>query len=42
MKHYSGLDVSMKEMAICVVDEKPKVGSEGKATGSAPRSRRPA
>ncbi len=30
MKRYAGLDVSIKETAICVVDEKRKVVREGK------------
>jgi predicted NBD/HSP70 family sugar kinase len=29
MKHYVGLDVSMKETSICVVDETRKVVKEG-------------
>jgi transposase len=37
MKHYAGLDVSMKETAICVVDEKRKVVREGKV-GSEPET----
>ena len=37
MKHYAGLDVSMKETAICVVDEKRKVVKEGKV-GSEPET----
>ena len=39
MKHYVGLDVSMKETAICVVDEKRKVVKEGKVGRSPRRSR---
>ena len=31
MKHYVGLDVSLKETAICVVDENGVVIREGKA-----------
>ena len=31
MKHYLGLDVSLKETAICVVDEGGDILSEGKA-----------
>ncbi len=31
MKHYVGLDVSLKETAICVVDEDGDIVSEGKA-----------
>lgn len=30
MKYYAGLDVSMKETAICIVDEARKVVKEGK------------
>ena len=37
MKHYAGLDVSMKETAICIVDEKRKVVREGKV-GSEPET----
>jgi transposase len=37
MKHYAGLDVSMRETAICVVDEKRKVVKEGKV-GSEPET----
>jgi hypothetical protein len=37
MKHYVGLDVSMKETSICVVDETRKVGTEGKV-GSEPEA----
>ena len=37
MKHYAGLDVSMKETSICVVDEKRKVVKEGKV-GSEPET----
>src|SRR5688572_10051902 len=37
MKRYAGLDVSMKEMAICVVDKKRKVVREGKV-GSEPET----
>ena len=37
MKHYVGLDVSMKETSICVVDEKRKVVKEGKV-GSEPET----
>lgn len=31
MDHYTGLDISMKETAICIVDEKGKIVKEGKA-----------
>ena len=31
MKHYPGLDVSMKETAICLVDKKRKVVKEGRS-----------
>ena len=37
MKHYAGLDVSMKETAICIVDEKRKVVREGQV-GSEPET----
>ena len=37
MKYYAGLDVAMKETAICVVDEKRKVVKEGKV-GSEPET----
>jgi transposase len=37
MKHYVGLDVSMKETSICVVDETRKVVKEGKV-GSEPET----
>ena len=37
MKYYAGLDVSMKETAICVVDEQRKVGKARKA-GSEPET----
>ena len=37
MKHYAGLDVSMKETSICIVDEKRKVVKEGKV-GSEPET----
>lgn len=37
MKHYGGLDVSMKETSICVVDEARKVVTEGKV-GSEPET----
>jgi transposase len=37
VKHYAGLDVSMKETSICVVDEKHKVVKEGKV-GSEPET----
>ena len=37
MKHYVGLDVSMKETSICVVDEARKVVREGKV-GSEPET----
>ena len=37
MKHYAGLDVSLKETSICVVDEKRKVVKEGKV-GSEPET----
>jgi transposase len=30
MKYYAGLDVSLKEMSICVVDERRKMVKEGK------------
>ena len=30
MKHYVGLDVSLKETSICIVDEKRRVVKEGK------------
>lgn len=30
MDHYTGLDISMKETAICIVDEKGKIIKEGK------------
>ena len=31
MKHYVGLDVAMKETAICIVDDERRVVREGKA-----------
>jgi predicted NBD/HSP70 family sugar kinase len=37
MKHYVGLDVSMTETSICVVDEARKVVKEGKV-GSEPET----
>ena len=37
MKHYVGLDVSMKETSICIVDETRKVVKEGKV-GSEPET----
>jgi len=37
MKHYVGLDVSMKETSICIVDEARKVVKEGKV-GSEPET----
>jgi transposase len=37
MKHYAGLDVSMKETSICVVDEKRRVMKEGRV-GSEPET----
>ena len=37
MKHYVGLDVSMKETSICVVDETRKVVKEGRV-GSEPET----
>ena len=37
MKHYVGLDVSMKETSICVVDETRTVVKEGKV-GSEPET----
>ena len=40
MKHYVGLDVSLKEPSICVVDETRKVVKEGQV-GSEPETRRP-
>jgi transposase len=30
MKYYAGLDVSLKETSICIVDERRKVVKEGK------------
>jgi len=30
MKHYAGLDVSLRETSICIVDEGRKVVKEGK------------
>jgi len=30
MKYYAGLDVSLKETSICIVDEKRKIVKEGK------------
>jgi transposase len=35
MKHYVGLDVSLKETAICVMDENGVVIREGKALSEA-------
>ena len=32
MKHYVGLDVSVKETAICIVDETGKIVREAKVT----------
>ena len=37
MKHYVGLDVSLKETSICVVDERRKVVKEGRV-GSEPET----
>ena len=37
MKHYVGLDVSMKETSICIVDETRRVVKEGKV-GSEPET----
>ena len=37
MKHYVGLDVSMKETSICVVDETRKIVKEGRV-GSEPET----
>ena len=37
MKHYVGLDVSLKETSICVVDETRKVVKEGRV-GSEPET----
>jgi transposase len=31
MKHYVGLDVAMKETAICIVDDQRRIVPEGKA-----------
>ena len=31
MKHYVGLDVALKETAICVVDDQRRIVREGKA-----------
>jgi transposase len=31
MKHYVGLDVAMKETAICIVDDQRRVVREGRA-----------
>ena len=31
MKHYVGLDVAMKETAICIVDDRRRIVREGKA-----------
>jgi hypothetical protein len=31
MKHYVGLDVAMKETAICIVDDERRIVREGKA-----------
>ena len=31
MKHYVGLDVALKETAICIVDDQRRVVREGKA-----------
>jgi transposase len=31
MKHYVGLDVAMKETAICIVDDQRRIVREGKA-----------
>jgi hypothetical protein len=30
MKHYTGLDVSLKETSVCVIDEKRKIVREAK------------
>jgi hypothetical protein len=35
MKHYVGLDVSLKETSVCVVDEGRKVVKEGKVASEA-------
>lgn len=37
MKHYAGLDVSLSETSICVVDEKRKIVKEGRV-GSEPET----
>ena len=37
MKHYAGLDVSLSETSICIVDEKRKVVKEGRV-GSEPET----
>ncbi|GEP61007.1 hypothetical protein RSO01_81730 [Reyranella soli] len=35
MKHFAGLDVSLKETSVCVVDEGRKVVKEGKVASEA-------
>ena len=40
MKHYAGLDVSMKETSICVVDERRRVITRVKSRGYAASARK--
>ena len=40
MKHFVGLDVSLAETAICVVDENGVIAREGKALSDPVRLRR--
>jgi transposase len=35
MKHYVGLDVAMKETAICIVDDQRRIVREGRAASEA-------
>jgi len=37
MKYYAGLDVSLKETSICIVDERRRIVKEGKV-GSEPET----
>ena len=41
MRYFAGLDVSLKETAICVVDEQGGIVKEGRARASQKRSSRP-